>query len=180
MAHALAPQADVQLEMFQVEVADYGVPMLFADSTLDTLVGNVIFFYTVMQQSQLQNSIHMVAIIGLMFAMYALITHLSNSLNEAIASGNQRRVWILKISARLLYFALVFISGLFVRIFSDRVVNGPHVGGFGLARLVWPFAALVLMVCFFSHTKLATQQNQLVVTAVRAEHNDFVSEYSKL
>ncbi len=132
-----------------------------------------------MQQSELQNSIHVVAILGFMFAMYALISGLQDKITDAISSGNHTRVWIMNTAMRLLYFVMSFLGGLFVRIISDRVIRGPRVGPFLLADLAWPFCLLVLIVCFFSYEKLVSEQSQLVVRAIRAEHSRLAPEAGK-
>lgn len=165
---------DAQTQLLHADVLDFAVPVAFVDRTLDLVLSSVVFFYTLLQQNELEKNVHMIAVLGLMFATYAAISSLHDRINSAVGAGRLVRQWIPRTMLRLLYLAMAFLSGLFVRLVSEPIVHGPHAGPFSIISLLWPLSVVVVLVSLFAHINLSTEMPAHFSAALQREDAELV------
>jgi hypothetical protein len=169
-----------QQQILQSDAVVVATPLTSADHTIDLVLGTLFFFWSILQQTELQKSIHVVGVLSLMFAVYAIVSAMNEQLNQMVQNNALNRVAIAQALLRVFYMLLAYLSGLFVRMISDPIINGPHLGGFGFIQLIWPLVVICVSIVFIAHIRLSTEHRPGMVIALQNEYQRIVDEMNKL
>jgi hypothetical protein len=142
------------------------VPTVFGSTFLqlgDLVFGTIIFFLAVQQQNEVDKSAHRLAVVALLLAGTILLTLMQERIKSLASTTSYRRVWLAQVLCKVLWYALSFLSGLFARIISDQVTNGPMRGHLNVFRLVVPAMDVVAIIVFmFSITMLTSHRSDIL------------------
>lgn len=169
-----------ELQLLQNDAVVVAVPFMSADRAIDLVLSSLFFLWSILHQIEVLKSIHVVGILCMMFAVYAAISAVNDQLTQIAATNALNRVTIARALLRIFYIVLAYLSGLFVRIISDPIINGPHVGGFGFIDLLWPLTVICVAIVFFAQIRMSTEHRAAIVAALQNEHLSVMADIQKL
>jgi hypothetical protein len=146
----------------------YALPMVIRPmllSVTDIVLGGLLFVYSVQRSTELEASVHYVAVLLVVFALYVMLTVVKEHLRAISSKPGFRRIELAQLLLRLLFLMLAFVSGLFVRMVSNRIMNAPSAGAFSLFDVIMPAAAITLVVCALHQISMAGEHRVDMVNA---------------